>query len=96
MNAPYLDWLQAQPAGQLVEERRGGGFLTSLGGRMISEHRTATQARQRPRPRNRAELNAYVRELLACQPRTPTGYRARLAAIEELCRQADAIRYPAR
>jgi hypothetical protein len=83
VSVPYLDWLQAQPEGQLINERRPGGS-----GRMLTEQRTVTRTR---RTRNRAEFNAFVQELLECQPRTVSGYQARLAALEELVRQTDAL-----
>jgi hypothetical protein len=93
-NAVSLEQLQNTPPGQLIHERRGEGFITAVGSRTIVEYRTTSRAR--PRIRTGAEFNQYVKELLASQPRSVTGYRARLAAIQELVRQTDATRYPGR
>jgi hypothetical protein len=82
----YLDWLQGHPAGQLVNERRDSGSMLALSGKPLPEYRTARQARRR-QTRTGAEFHRYVEELLRAQPRTVTGYRARLAALEELVRQ---------
>jgi hypothetical protein len=53
--------------------------------------RLATQPRRQPQTRTGFEFHRYVEQLLAAQPRTVTGYRARLAAVEELVRQTDAL-----
>jgi hypothetical protein len=82
--------LQALPSGQLIHERRGGGPITSVGNRrLVVEQRSS--GRTRPQTRNMREFYGYVETLLASTPRTVTGYRARLAALEELCPQTDGV-----
>jgi hypothetical protein len=82
--------LQALPPGELVRERRGGGAITSVGNRrLVVEQRS--ESRTRPQTRNMREFYAHVEQLLQSSPRTVTGYRSRLAAIEELCRQTDEL-----
>jgi hypothetical protein len=56
-----------------------GGRLKVLGGdARIDEHRTTSRAQ----PRSMSALYRQTEELLAAQPRTVDGYRARLAALE--------------
>jgi hypothetical protein len=82
--------LQALPAGRLINERRAGGPITSVGNRrLLVEQRS--QSRAHRRPRNMRQFYDGIEELLASLPKTPTGYRSRLAALEELCRQTDEL-----
>jgi len=78
--------LESAHPGQLVKERRGGGFWGLKG---QAEYRSAS--RVRPQTRNGREFHDYVEKLLAAQPRTLAGYEARTAALEELCRQTDEL-----
>jgi hypothetical protein len=57
-----------------------GGRLKVLGGdARIDEHRSASRAQ----PRSLSALYRQTEELLARQPKTPAGYKARLAALEQ-------------
>jgi hypothetical protein len=97
MDAGLRDFLaQVRPRGKdaLIEERRSAPCSLSVGGPSLAQYRSADGAR--PQPHNGREFYRHVQQLLASQPRTVTGYRSRLAAVEELCKQVDAeaSRYP--
>jgi hypothetical protein len=77
---PSFDELMNTKPGQLIYERRGGGPITSVGNQLVVEQRSLDRAHIRSWP----EFNRYVEQLLASQPKTLTGYQARLALIEEL------------
>jgi hypothetical protein len=86
---PSFEELTNMPAGQVVYEKRDGGFIMSAGDRhLIVEKRSADRARGRLQARNMGELYDCAAELCRRQSRTPTGFRARFALLEELSRQA--------
>jgi hypothetical protein len=65
----HLTWdeLQNTPRGKLIHERRGGGFVASVGDRdLVAEYRTEDRARGARRPQTLAE---FRQRLFALQER---------------------------